>query len=92
MAPEDSTDPATGLSIREKETLVRHARHRAKMAYVLIWVCSTVGMFFATAFMLYFSRVDAKNLIFYMPLFAFAVIMAIAVPLTAKITKFYHLD
>jgi hypothetical protein len=42
--------------------------------------------------MLYFSRVDAKNLIFYMPLFAFAVIMAIAVPLTAKITKFYHLD
>lgn len=92
MPLHEPTDPITGLSLREADTLARHAKHRAKMAYFLIWLCSTVGMFIATAFMLYITRVDAQNFAFYIPVLAFALIMAVAVPLTAKITKFYNID
>jgi Na+/glutamate symporter len=92
MVLDENTDPLTGISRKEKETQVRHARHRAKMAYLLIWICSTVAMFIAVAFMLYITRVNAQNLAFYIPVFAFAFIMGIVVPLTVKITKFYNIE
>lgn len=92
MPLDEPTDPATGLSLHEADTLARHARHRAKMAYFLIWICSTVGMFIATAFMLYISKVNAQHFAFYIPVITFALIMAVVVPLTVKITKFYNID
>ncbi len=46
-------------------------------------------MFVAVAFMLLLTDVNPRNLHFYIPVGAFALIMAIAIPVTAKITRHY---
>jgi len=71
------------------ETLVRHVRHKARIAYFLVWISSTIAMFIAVAFMLLLTGVNPGDIYFYIPVAAFAVIMAIALPLTAKIAKHY---
>lgn len=72
------------------ETHLRHLRHRARIAYSLIWMSSMIAMFIAVAFMLLITDVNPKNLYFYIPVAALAAIMAIAIPLTAKIAKHYN--
>lgn len=73
----------------QTDTFERHQQHKARIALGLIWISSTIAMFIAVAFMLFLTKVDAKNMAFYIPVFAFALIMGVAIPLTAKITKHY---
>jgi ABC-type nickel/cobalt efflux system permease component RcnA len=71
------------------DTQRRRLKHRARIAYLLVWTMSSVGMFIAVAVMLFKSGVNAQDPVFYIPVAAFALIMAIAIPLTAKITRLY---
>jgi len=81
-----------GQAVNDEMMLERHVRsqkQRAHVAYLLIWISSSIAMFIAVAFMLLLTDVNPKNPYFYIPLGAFAAIMAMVIPLTAKITRHY---
>jgi len=77
------SEPALATTIRN------HQKHRARIAYLLIWASSTTAMFITVAFMLLLTDVDPKNLYFYLPVCAAAVIIALVIPITANIAKHY---
>lgn len=79
----------TGTIRPRSEEHINAQKQRARIAYGLLWVCASIAMFIAVAFMLLLTDVNPKEPYFYIPVGAFVAITAFVIPLTVKITRHY---